>query len=207
MKDLLKEIKVPFDVEFEGWIRFEIGMADIDYDKRYLESACARSILLFEEIFKPNDNILLLIDAPFLIEYMENFNLNDNKAKEQLLLDLTPFIANKKLINTIEFIKGNDCCYYDDDEMYLFRSIIECTVKDINYKKLLKNICGQDSYSYMEHVHFIHIDKKIKYHLYDDRGLDLHSLKKESLLDIYHKYNDWILDYNRHEIDNTFKKL
>lgn len=207
MKDLLKDIKVPFDLDFEGWIRFEIGMADIDYGKRYLESACVRSILLFEEIFKPNDNIILLIDSPCLIAYMEHFNLNDNQFKKQLLSELTPFIANKKIINTIEFNKGNDCCYYNDDEMYLFRSIIECKVKDINYKKLLKNICGQDSYNYMEQVHFVHIDKEIKYHLYDDRGLDLHSLKKESLLDIYHKYNDWILDYNRHEIDNTFKKL
>lgn len=208
MKELFKEIKFPMDIKYEGWIRFEIGMEDISYEKRYVESAYARSIMLFEEVFKPNDDLLLVIDAPFVIEYLKEHGLFDDKIKTNLVSDLAPFILNKDLINSVDFIKGKDCCYNDDEDMVMFRSIIECKVKDINYNKLLKSICNKDmglEPYYLEYVYFIHKEKKIEYYLYDDRGMDLSSMKKESLVEIYHKYNSWILDYDRNRIDRIFK--
>jgi len=36
--------------------------------------------------------------------------------------------------------------------------------------------------------------------LYDSRGLDLVSNRKQQLQNIYNDYNDWILDYDRENI-------
>ena len=54
-------------------------------------------------------------------------------------------------------------------------------------------------------VYFINIDKKLIFHMYDDRGLDLIAADKESLKSIYEKYNDWILDNDRKKIQKQFE--
>ncbi|MCM3639930.1 DUF3885 domain-containing protein [Priestia aryabhattai] len=42
------------------------------------------------------------------------------------------------------------------------------------------------------------------FHLYDDRGCDILASNKESIRFLYEEYNNWILDYNREEIDLLF---
>ena len=41
--------------------------------------------------------------------------------------------------------------------------------------------------------------------MYDDRGLDIISADKEILGPIYKKQKDWILDYDREQIDKQFE--
>ena len=43
------------------------------------------------------------------------------------------------------------------------------------------------------------------FRIYDDRGCDIWSTDRENLRPIYYNLNDWILDYNRQEIDLIFK--
>ena len=54
-------------------------------------------------------------------------------------------------------------------------------------------------------VFFINIKKETIFHVYDDRGRDLLATQLETIRDIYDKYNDWILDYDRNEINEVFK--
>ena len=42
------------------------------------------------------------------------------------------------------------------------------------------------------------------YHLYDDRGLDVLGSTRELLLPLYLRFHDWILSYNRAQIDRLF---
>lgn len=41
--------------------------------------------------------------------------------------------------------------------------------------------------------------------MYDDRGLDIISTDQETLRLIYKKHNDWILDYDREQIDKQLE--
>lgn len=41
--------------------------------------------------------------------------------------------------------------------------------------------------------------------MYDDRGLDVVAKNKENLQKLYVMFNNWILDYDRKQIDETFK--
>lgn len=93
--------------------------------------------------------------------------------------------------------------------MTVYRCIINCKTKDIKCRELLKALGNQDmglKPSFSDYAIFIHNKKEIAYNLYDDRGLDLNSWNKENLRDIYSKFNKWILDYNRKEIDEIFKR-
>lgn len=55
-------------------------------------------------------------------------------------------------------------------------------------------------------VYFANTEAAYLYHVYDDRGADLAAERKETLYPIYQNFNQWILDYNRAEIDNLFAK-
>lgn len=50
-------------------------------------------------------------------------------------------------------------------------------------------------------IYFVNITKRIIFHMYDDRGLDIIASDVETLKPIYTKFNNWILDYNRIQID------
>ena len=51
----------------------------------------------------------------------------------------------------------------------------------------------------------MNIDRKLILHMYDDRGLDIISAKKETIVSIYKKHKDIILDYDREQIDKQFE--
>lgn len=55
-------------------------------------------------------------------------------------------------------------------------------------------------------LYLLNLSKSILLHMYDDRGCDVYSLDKESLLPLYHRYRNWILDYNRVQIDHIFEE-
>jgi hypothetical protein len=43
--------------------------------------------------------------------------------------------------------------------------------------------------------------------MYDDRGLDVIAASASTLLPIYERFGDWILDNQRHRIDFRFKNF
>jgi hypothetical protein len=54
-------------------------------------------------------------------------------------------------------------------------------------------------------LYFFSMNKKTGFRIYDDRGCDIWANDKEQLRPIYQKLNDWILDYDRPEIDKIFR--
>jgi hypothetical protein len=48
---------------------------------------------------------------------------------------------------------------------------------------------------------------KLLMHMYDDRGLDVIAASASTLLPIYERFGDWILDNQRHRIDFRFKNF
>lgn len=40
--------------------------------------------------------------------------------------------------------------------------------------------------------------------MYDNRGIDIVASRKEDIAFLYHQNNEWILDYDREQIDKIF---
>nr|WP_315363603.1 DUF3885 domain-containing protein [Cytobacillus firmus] len=103
----------------------------------------------------------------------------------------------------------------DYAEMVTHRFVLTCLKNDIRYNQMLSAI----SYEDFPHptqilkgfprngidIYFVNVTKKMIFHLYDDRGCDVIASNKEDLRPLYEEYNEWILDYDREQIDQLFK--
>lgn len=100
--------------------------------------------------------------------------------------------------------------------MVTHRFVLPCKMSDIRYHSLLKAISYEDFYHpeqilkgfprYGIDLYFINKTRKMIYHLYDDRGCDVIASDKEDLYLLYETFNEWILNYDRDEIDKVFKR-
>lgn len=58
--------------------------------------------------------------------------------------------------------------------------------------------------NFVSSIFLFDVENHVMVHLYDDRGLDIVSYDKNTLIPIYKKLNTWILDYDRKQIDKIF---
>ncbi len=56
-------------------------------------------------------------------------------------------------------------------------------------------------------VYLIDYRAKVIMHMYDDRGLDIIATNASDLLPVYGRFNNWILEYERHRIEFRFKNF
>lgn len=83
------------------------------------------------------------------------------------------------------------------------------SLKDLNYKKLARAICNQDfkglfptinqKDNYLD-IYLMDSERGILYHLYDDRGLWLYFINKQSYTNYSQKYSNLLFDVSD-EID------
>ncbi len=95
-----------------------------------------------------------------------------------------------------------------DDKDELIHVFLLWNLNDFNPNKLLEEIIkadlGSENFFLTSSVYLICTKDNVLFHLYDDRGADLVTDKKEKIQHIYHKLNDLILDYDSEKINNIF---
>jgi Domain of unknown function (DUF3885) len=55
--------------------------------------------------------------------------------------------------------------------------------------------------------YLLSLDQQILFHPYDDRGMDIIGNNRVVLEQIYTKFNDWLLDYDRLTMDEYFRAM
>lgn len=122
----------------------------------------------------------------------------------------SPYVFEKSVLYKLKhieipFISPED---NEDGKYKTHRFTLKCKASDIKYIPLLKAICNQDlgiQPSIFHMIYFLNIKRKTIFYVYDDRGCDLLAAFPEPIRDIYNKFNHWILNYDRDEIDKVFK--
>ncbi|WP_188738501.1 DUF3885 domain-containing protein [Oceanobacillus neutriphilus] len=196
------ELRPPLFYNWDISIRFELGM-DYNFENHsYLEGVYKRAIDLFKSIHSPNDNMYIVVDVNHFgnhPSFSRKINVFSKYVKEKAVL----YKLHK---HTIPYI------FPEDDENGTYRTdrfMLKCKTSDFKFIPLIKAICNQDMGvrpGISHRIYFINMDKNTIFHIYDDRGCDLLAAAPETIRDIYEEYNEWILDYDRNEIDNAFKK-
>ncbi len=193
------ELKPPVFYSWPTGIRFELGIPGTFSDALYAQKCYKRAIALFEAVHSPADDIFIVMDV--------NDFYNGKNLKRQLK-NFPPYVK-KSLLFTLQH-QELPYIFHEDNEEGIFKThrfILQCKTSDIKYAPLLKAICNQDlglKPRLCHRVYFININRKTIFHVYDDRGCDLLAASSDSIRDIYQKYNDWILDYDRPAIDKVF---
>ena len=184
-------------------LRFELGEPYKNRTTERINQVVSRVTTLLEAVLQPED---------FIYVYIKDWELNE----DIMFGDTTPgYVYDLLSKHTIEeetlFDLEED---YDDITGKTIEikneykvNIVYSQLKSIAYKEILEGIGNYEQGrepSIGQSVYFISTEKDILFHMYDDRGCDVFSLNKDTLLPLYHKYRKWILDYNRIEIDRTF---
>lgn len=187
------EIKMPLFYNWDLGLRF-------DLQQEFTNPVCTDDDGYFKEVYHRAKN---LFDFCFNKEdqvYVAIFSYKWRKQrirKSNFIFKLFKDQSHPKL----EFSKISN--RYESNEKWN-RLIIKKKVENIDIDNLVKGLCNTDfpmmKPSISEEVYLININKKLIFHVYDDRGLDILATNKKNLLDIYNNFDSWILEYDREKI-------
>ncbi|WP_313185929.1 DUF3885 domain-containing protein [Sphingobacterium siyangense] len=195
-------LRAPLFYNSDFGLRFDLQVGETNTEK-YFQNVIRRATTIFQNAFDDSDNVFLV--------------LMDYKYKRRKIR-FSNFIFKQILdLHTGEIIFLKEIGLYDPHDKFDIRNIgvIKLTSGRINHKTVLLAIANQDFPSRFprlennhiisnKEIYFINISKKLILNMYDDRGLDVVATDIETLRPIYEKHKDWILDYDREQIEKLF---
>lgn len=195
-------LRKPLFYSWEFGLRFDLQVGETNIDE-YFEEVTRRASTIVQTAFDNLDNVFLVF-----IDY---------KYKRRKIRFSNFTFKQVENLQKTEISYSKEFRLYESDDKFDIRNIaiIKATTQKINYANILTAIghtdfpprqprLDQKGVFTAKEVYFINIDKKLIFHMYDDRGLDILSADKETLRPIYEKHNDWILDYDREQIEKQF---
>lgn len=196
-------LEPPLYYSWDASIRFELGVSEgdgsIHENPDYLPGVYKRAVTLFNAVHSPGDEIYLIADV---------IRFPDSGAFNRKIHIFSKYVKKTAVLHKLQekTIAVNDP---DGDEYTTHRFSLKCNVRDIAYIPLLKAICNQDmgiKPKIYHRVYFVNMSKDTIFYVYDDRGCDIAGSTPGDVRNLYETYNDWILDYDRKEIDEVFKR-
>ncbi|WP_133406544.1 DUF3885 domain-containing protein [Parashewanella tropica] len=199
-------IQKPLFYNWETSIRFEIGPSEIplweDREKEmlneeYFTQAFHRATKIFDEVFSADDEIEIIV---------QRFSDGRQKIKK------SNFISRhilSRVSYTTESERIHDIYEMEYKKHHWHRvTYSSLKVQDVDYKSIIQASINVDfscrGETYIGECYFINKSRDIILDIYDDRGMDVLAFKKSSIQPLYEKFNQWILDHNRNEIDTVF---
>lgn len=175
-------------------IRFEIGGIEPVYletgatNPVYISGALTRALSIYETL--PEKPHILRIDG-----YL------DGETKEELTKTICRHTGLPEPHETRTEIVEEEAESLERLELYWNLSQMDFVPETLLREIIRSDIGGWNGLA--SNVFFL-ADGPVLYHLYDDRGLDVLGGTRETLLPLYMRFSDWILDYDRAQIDAVF---
>ena len=199
------KLQKPLFYNWKNGLRFEIGLESVptmkDPEKdivnlEYFEKALERAIKLFKYAFHDNDEIIIVC---------QRYSKNREKIKKNSLFLRAINNLKTKGIESFKLRNLYSEDGYGTKKEHWHRIAIHLNTSEVDYTTILKRLTYLDFGAVGPEVYFINKTKNIIFNLYDDRGLDIIASDKKDLENTYQKFNKWILDYDRKQIDALFK--
>lgn len=134
--------------------------------------------------------------------------LTRDDARELRALRQTGFRPRLRALERLPLGEGEEDLWGDGVEpvyRYLFTASQGATMADID--ALIWNCCARDlgiqPVAGLD-VFMVDYSRGLAVHIYDDRGMDLIAVKRETLAEYYRAFGSWLLDYDRARMDATF---
>ncbi|WP_317965874.1 DUF3885 domain-containing protein [Paenibacillus sp. CCS19] len=176
-----------------NYIRFELGLEELR-GKDYQRECLRRANVIYRSIFEPEDRVIFIHRTSYTRD-----------EREKSIPRLKRFFRTRlqqmqRRILPYEFDES-------DDEFYTIEWAVEAKAVEIRQSYVLECIANSDfnrKPTSDGRIYLYNQEKNILLHMYDDRGCDVYSSEIETLLPLFHLHRQWILDYNRYQIDNLF---
>ncbi|MBM7569204.1 DUF3885 domain-containing protein [Paenibacillus sacheonensis] len=167
-------------------IRYEIGDPNpLVSDEKYREQVHFRSFDLFKHAHSDSDELFIVLFLDF--------------RKKRKPFKINVFKRGVKSKDVLKNLSCESITLSNEDEedegWESYRYVMNCKTSDIRPVPFLFS-------DYR--IFFVNKTRNTIFYFYDSRGLDIVSSSKESLRELYLKYNHWILNYDREKIDSIF---
>ncbi|MCF6443061.1 DUF3885 domain-containing protein [Pseudoalteromonas luteoviolacea] len=188
-------------------LRFEIGPSDLEIwndeskslNSEYFSVALERAMSIFHAVFEASDDIAITYQI---------FSDGRRKIKKRSFI----FKQLNSLDNAKIELSDHREIYSEDldykSECWKRATISGIKTTEIDTEQLFKAIINTDFSSLQPKLngecYLINRTKQLVLNLYDDRGMDVVSNRKEPLDSLYRSHNHLILDYDRESIDKVF---
>lgn len=116
-------------------------------------------------------------------------------------------LSNSTMQRVKEMVKSPYRNDKEDGVDCFYRYFYKAPVKEMPCDAIIKKIIGGEfckNKNYSSCVYFFNLSQNLLFHLYDDRGADLISPDKDTIIS-YYSLNDMILDYDRSEMEKGFE--
>lgn len=163
-------------------LRFELGEYALDDEDEYIRSAYVRGQRMWDTVFAPDDEVLLVFDGT-----------PDRELKEALKGLRLQRVRAKWLPHSPED-------EWDGD--YFYRYLYAGPASGFPFPAILKRALG-----WKYGIYFYNRTKKLLFHPYDDRGADLIGPDAESLGPFYESLHDLLLDWDREKMARLFRPV
>lgn len=189
------------------YMRFELGGEGNREATTRILQATDRGTEIFRRLFGAMETLII-------IKEWENDWLDPNNVNKGHIYDILNQVDFKRMSGPF------DEAYYEQEKegnrhQRILEAEIECDLligkATITPSQLNLIIKGLAAYEMGERpaipqdITFSAITGGTGFRMYDDRGCDIWANSVDILRPIYTSLNDWILDYNRHEIDLMFQ--
>ena len=192
-------------------LRFEIGPTEIgvwanrekrQLNEKYFNAALERAQRIFDTAFSPLDDISIVYQI---------FSDGRRRVKK-----------NCYILRQINTNSTNEIVFSKHRELYSENLNHKCQhwhratasslkTEHVNINKILQALVNTDFSSRSPSIggecYFINHTKGLALNLYDDRGMDVVALKRETLLPLYKIYNEWLLNHDREHINEVFSQI
>ena len=198
------KLQKPLFYNWKYGLRFEIGLESLptmkDFDKgvlnlEYFQKALNRAKALFKYVFDEDDEIIIVC---------QRYAKNRQKIKRYSLCFTAIENLKQKKVESYKF-RNLYVDEHDTKKEHWHRIAVHLRTDEVDYEALLRRLIYTDFGAYGPEIYFINKNKNIIFNLYDDRGLDIIATQKADLENIYQKFNRWILEYDRKEIDRMMR--
>ncbi|WP_271785313.1 DUF3885 domain-containing protein [Aquimarina algiphila] len=189
-------------------LRFELGGEILENGTiERVNQAVTRATEIYKQAIG-NGELIVAIEE-YETEYFDKEKRNKGYLSELLPLDKLikfkgPFGQSYYEIDEL----GNRIEQVAEDELHCDLLIGKLIIDEESINKIIRGRANLEmgfDPAISQDIYYYSISNKVGFRIYDDRGCDVWSNDKEKLRPIYESLNNWILDYNRPEIDEYFK--
>ncbi len=220
MNDFIEYLKKHFDQsnlshdEFNIFskfhLRFELGDGLKNGSKERVDQSTYRAKAIFEEFFNVDDDAYLLIKS---YRYKGDIKEFFSSSKGYLINQIKDF-SSLELLKMEHTVEEFEEALNDDGVMEMtdfttthIQEVVCQSVSNIAFENIFRGIANLEmgfDPSIGERVYIINKRNNVVFYMYDDRGCLVFAHLKETLIPIYSKYNDWLVDDYRKLFDKLF---
>lgn len=177
-------------------VRFDLQSENSTSDEAYFVEVERRASLLFETVFAPTDEVLVIVQRPRYTRWFRRWRFRAGHFVLRLLRASRSEVTFQRLANRTRF----------RDTRQLIRFALQRQAVTIPHHRILQAISNQDFPGRQPQLHddvfFLNLSSGL--HMYDDRGLDVLGPTVEALRPLYEQHHSLLLDYDREQMATTF---